>query len=408
MSYPFASRYIDQFPKRLTEQVARSVMLMSGAIIFVLTAASFLDNELFLGFEITKERTALFYIGVFGTVWALARGMIPEETTVFDPEYALRAVLDLTHYMPDHWQGRLHSFDVKREFSQLYKLKVVILLEEIAGIFLASMVLLFSAPRSSDQVIDFFREFTIHVDGLGYVCSFSEFDFKESDKQRLDRPDLRENYYSAKHGKMAASYYSFLDNYMVNPRTGQLGGHGPPTVRRQLDRPPSLSGLNLPALVTESQDSRMDGLVRARRVTGDRGQQIRVPRLPPSSTFSPMASMLLDPRHQPYEAGLDVHGTDDARGRVAFLGSLVGGGILEESTQRSENNQAQPWNHRDEAQSVVEDEEMLGESAWQTSPSKTVSRENSEVESLNRETGVLGLIQQLRQAHRDNRLGGVV
>ncbi|KAG7134518.1 Autophagy-related protein 9 like [Verticillium longisporum] len=108
MSYPFASRYIDQFPKRLVEQVARSVTFMSGAITFTLAAASFLDPELFLGFEITKDRTALFYIGVFGTIWALAR-------------------------------GRLHSFDVKQEFSELYKLKVVILAEEILGIFLASI-----------------------------------------------------------------------------------------------------------------------------------------------------------------------------------------------------------------------------------------------------------------------------
>ncbi|KAL2752251.1 hypothetical protein ACRALDRAFT_1083760 [Sodiomyces alcalophilus JCM 7366] len=413
MSYPFASRYIDQFPKRLTEQVARSVMLMSGAIIFVLTVASFLDNELFLGFEITKERTALFYIGVFGTVWALARGMIPEETTVFDPEYALKAVLDFTHYMPDHWRGRLHSFDVKQEFSQLYKLKVVILLEEIAGIFLASMVLLFSAPKSSDQIIDFFREFTIHVDGLGYVCSFAEFDFKEKvvgGKEGLDRPDPRDDYYSAKHGKMAASYFGFLENYMVNPKSSQLGGHAPDTTRKPFRPSLALSGVKSPALMTEIQDSRMGRRIRARGVIGDHGQLGGLSRLPPPlTTLSPMPSVLLDPRHQPHGVSLNAHNLYAPRGQVALPGGLTGKDILDESKsiQGGGHAQTQTQSHADEAEDVFDNEGTLGESAWQTSPSKTISRDNSEVETLGQDTGVLGLIHQLQQAQRDNRLGGV-
>ncbi|ROT42693.1 APG9-domain-containing protein [Sodiomyces alkalinus F11] len=410
MSYPFASRYIDQFPKRLTEQFARSVMLMSGAIVFVLTVASFLDNELFLGFEITKDRTALFYIGVFGTVWALARGMIPEETTVFDPEYALKAVLDFTHYMPDHWHDKLHSFDVKQEFSQLYKLKVVILLEEITGIFLASMVLLFSAPKSSDQIIDFFREFTIHVDGLGYVCSFAEFDFKQGSgagKQRLDKGDVREDYYSAKHGKMAASYYGFLENYMVNPKTSLPGGHVPPAVRQQFHPPPAFSEVNPPTLSAGIQGSGMERRPRARGVTGDRGQLARVPRSGPSMTLSPMASVLLDPHHQPHAAGIDGHTMYSARSRAAFPGGSSGRGIVEEATESRNDVQVQTQHHGDEAGGVFECEATLGESVWQTSPSKTVSRENSGIESLGQDTGVLGLIHQLQQAQRDNRLGGV-
>ncbi|KAM0285515.1 hypothetical protein ACHAQH_001465 [Verticillium albo-atrum] len=254
MSYPFASRYIDQFPKRLVEQVARSVTFMSGAITFTLAAASFLDPESFLGFEITKDRTALFYIGVFGSIWALARGMISEETTVFDPEFALKGVLDFTHHMPDHWHGRLHSFDVKQEFSELYKLKIVILAEEILGIFLASFVLIFSAPKSSDQIIDFVREFTIHVDGLGYVCSFAEFDFRKgvgNQKQPQGVDDVREDYYMTKHGKMAASYYGFLENYVINPKTGMPGGHVPPSMRQQFQPPPAFPGLNSPNLVAD-------------------------------------------------------------------------------------------------------------------------------------------------------------
>ena len=73
---------------------------------------SLIDPELFLGFEITKDRTVLFYIGLFGTILAFSRGMIPEENLVFEPEAMLTQVIEYTHYCPGHWNGKLHSDEV--------------------------------------------------------------------------------------------------------------------------------------------------------------------------------------------------------------------------------------------------------------------------------------------------------
>ncbi|PHH74732.1 hypothetical protein CDD80_2876 [Ophiocordyceps camponoti-rufipedis] len=263
MSFPFATRYIDQFPKRMTEDVARSIAFMSGAITAVLAVCTILDSELFLGFEITKDRTVLFYLGLFGGIWAMTRGIISEESTVFNPEYALRSVIEYTHYMPDHWQGRLHSFEVKQEFSELYKMKVIIFLEEIMGIITTPLLLLFSLPNCSEQIVDFFREFTVHVDGLGYVCSFAVFDFKKdggAGVQPGGGHDVREEYYSTKHGKMAASYYGFIDNYVINPRTG-IPGHMPPGMRQQFYPPPTFPSLNSPTLAADMQGSHVGRLV---------------------------------------------------------------------------------------------------------------------------------------------------
>ena len=94
MSYPFASRYLDQFPKDKTVQLSRFIAFVAGALVSVLALASFWDSELFLGFEITPGRTVLFYLGVFGTIWATARGGVPEENLVFDPEYTLKSVTE--------------------------------------------------------------------------------------------------------------------------------------------------------------------------------------------------------------------------------------------------------------------------------------------------------------------------
>lgn len=64
---------------------------------------------------------------------------------------------------------------------QLYCLKISIFIEEIFSVIFTPFVLWFSLPKCSDRIIDFFREFTVHVDGVGYVCSFAVFNFQQPD-----------------------------------------------------------------------------------------------------------------------------------------------------------------------------------------------------------------------------------
>lgn len=404
MSFPFATRYIDQFPKRMTEELARSLAFMSGAITAVLAVCTVLDSELFLGFEITKDRTVLFYLGIFGAIWAMTRGMISEETTVFNPEYALRNVIEYTRYMPDHWHGRLHSFEVKQEFSELYKMKVVIFLEEVFGIITTPLLLFFSLPKSAEQVVDFFREFTIHVDGLGYVCSFAVFDFKKGlgETPQAGYTDVREDYYSTKHGKMAASYYGFLDNYVINPKTG-IPGHLPPGNRANFRPPPVFPSLNSPSLAADMQSShthqtdltRMRGRpVNAAPYKHGKSLALPIPQL------SPMASVLLDPHHQPLVPLVETRSFHQPRRQK---GGAFGTSRIEESmTYDIERGVPQ-----DDDADVHDEGGILGESTWETSPGKGLSRDNSSTNHDEPQDGVLGLLYQLRQAQHSRR-GGMV
>lgn len=59
MSHPFASRYIDQFPRDKTIQAARFVTFISGAVISVLGVATIFDQENFLALELTSGRTTI-------------------------------------------------------------------------------------------------------------------------------------------------------------------------------------------------------------------------------------------------------------------------------------------------------------------------------------------------------------
>lgn len=388
MSYPFAKRYLDQFPSVVAERLARTVAFVAGALATVLAIATMIDPDLFLGFEITHDRTALFYLSIFAGAWAFARGVIPEDNTVFNPEYVLRQVIEYTHYEPDHWKGRLHSYEVKVDFSGLYKNKVVIFMEEIVSILIAPLILIVSLPRSSDQIVDFFREFTIHVDGLGYVCSFAVFDFKKVPKQPGTGGDVRGDYYSTKHGKMAASFYGFLDNYVINPKTG-IPGHLPPNARQQFQPPPAFPGLQSPTLGNDMATSRMGqsqlGRARSRAPGGPSqpGKTSRFGQAPP--TFSPMASILLDARHQPQIQPLGKSVSHLRKGRTAS--GVHEDGIREEDVETMRN----------EDDDVYESGNGLDQSEWQTSPAHVLGRGDSGVNEGEDEVGVLGLMYQFQR-----------
>lgn len=124
----------------------------------VLVVASIIDPDLFVHFDISHQRTTLFYIGVFGAILAVARGMVPDDRLVFEPEAIMSSVVEHTHYCPDEWRGRFHSADVHAQFSELYRLKIYIFVQELFSVLITPWVLWRSLPNSAPEIIDFFRQ----------------------------------------------------------------------------------------------------------------------------------------------------------------------------------------------------------------------------------------------------------
>lgn len=68
----------------------------------------------------------------------------------------------------------------------MFQLKITVFFTELLSVLLTPWILFFSLPACSATIIDFFREFTVHVDGIGYVCSFAVFDFQLHDNINKD------------------------------------------------------------------------------------------------------------------------------------------------------------------------------------------------------------------------------
>lgn len=236
---PFADDYLKQFPKDKQDQIARFVALVSGAFAAVLGMFSVWDSELFLGFVVTPGRTAFFWLTFFLGMFTVAHGALPDESEVHDPILHLKEVLMFTHYMPAHWKERLHSNEVRSEFSAMYQMKVLIFVEEILSLIIAPWILLRNANDRCERIVDFFRELTVHVDGIGYQCNFAVFGFKKDPNAEdpitvLKEPDgLRDDYYGLKDDKMAASMQNFMQYYShynqrQNSRRPHHGWQPPP------------------------------------------------------------------------------------------------------------------------------------------------------------------------------------
>lgn len=170
---------------------SRFIAFISGSFAAVLALMTLFDQELLLGLEITSEKTVFFYLGVFGTIMAVSRGMIPDQTEMFDPELLLRDVVECTHYMPNEWRDKLHTDEVRKQFALLFEYNVMLYALEFMSLALTPLILCLTLPNCSEKVIDFFREFTVHVDGVGYICSFAVFDFKRHGNVKVKHNSLK-------------------------------------------------------------------------------------------------------------------------------------------------------------------------------------------------------------------------
>ena len=116
----------------------------------------------------------LTIITVMGGVVAGARILIPDPNMVFCPEKTLTAVMAHIHYFPDSWKGEAHTNRVMTELGELFPYTAIYLLHELISPILTPFILFFSLRSRSGAIVDFFRNFTVDVVGVGDVCSFAQ------------------------------------------------------------------------------------------------------------------------------------------------------------------------------------------------------------------------------------------
>ncbi|XP_073284620.1 autophagy-related protein 9-like [Primulina huaijiensis] len=207
-----ASDYLKQFPSPILTIVAKFISFVSGGFAAVLIIIAFLEESLLEGHVF--GRNLFWYAAVFGTITAISRAAIVDELLVLDPQGAMSMVVQHTHYMPKRWRGKENTEAVRLEFETLFQYTGMMLLEEMASIFLTPYLLLFVVPKRVDAILQFIMEFTVDVEGVGHVCSFSLFDFKNHGNRKYGSPFDSPREQRSSQGKMEKSFLSFQIAYL--------------------------------------------------------------------------------------------------------------------------------------------------------------------------------------------------
>ncbi|XP_030637625.1 autophagy-related protein 9A [Chanos chanos] len=171
--YKASSKYMNCFMSPLLTVVAKNVAFFAGSILAVLITLTVYDED------VLAVEHVLSSITLLGVCITICRSFIPDKHMVFCPEQLLKVILAHIHYMPDHWQGNAHRYETRDEFAQLFQYKAVFILEELLSPVITPFILIFCLRRKSLEIIDFFRNFTVEVVGVGDTCSFAQMDVRQ-------------------------------------------------------------------------------------------------------------------------------------------------------------------------------------------------------------------------------------
>ena len=164
--------YIKQFESPVLTVLGNFFTIITGTFICFFVILSILDESILLYVRFL-DRTLLFYMGIATAISNLSRSFVrsPEES-VYDPNGAMKKVVECTHYMPKRWEGKCNTYEVRNEFLLMFPYKIVIFFYDLISVIITPFIL-FSLSKSSDSIISFFDKYTVD-DVSGKICSLAQ------------------------------------------------------------------------------------------------------------------------------------------------------------------------------------------------------------------------------------------
>jgi autophagy-related protein 9 len=172
-AYRPSVKYTDLFVNPIATVLARNVAFVSGSLLAVLFTLTVVQEDLLTAHNILTSITLL------GIIVTVCRIFIPNEHQTRDPKELMTEILEEIHYMPDLWKDRPHTLEVSSQFGQVFQLTIAYVVDELLSPIITPFILYFSLRNKSFDIIEFLRNFTIDVSGVGDVCSFAEMNLRK-------------------------------------------------------------------------------------------------------------------------------------------------------------------------------------------------------------------------------------
>lgn len=205
-AYLPAGKYMDLFVLPVATILARNIAFIAGSLLAVLFTLTVIQEDLLTAHNILTAITGL------GVIVTLCRIFIPNEHQTRDPKELMTEILEEIHYMPHLWKEKPHTVQVSSQFSQVFQLTITYLIDELLSPLVTPFILYFTLRNKSQDIIDFLRNFTIDVSGVGDVCSFAEMNLRKhghSEWQQNSQLARSTDYERSELGKTEISLLNF-------------------------------------------------------------------------------------------------------------------------------------------------------------------------------------------------------
>jgi autophagy-related protein 9 len=161
-----ATKYMNSFISVPLESLAKLVLFMSRAMAAVLGLLA-VYSEHVLGVEhMVTVLAALFFVGFACN--GFIRGDVPQKHTQVE---LYDHVLGHVHYVPVNHPAATPQ--ARSQIALLFGYKIGAILEELLCPFIAPYIVFRHLSLRSSDLVDFFRNCSIEIPGIGDVCSFS-------------------------------------------------------------------------------------------------------------------------------------------------------------------------------------------------------------------------------------------
>lgn len=172
-AYKPAMAYLNSFSSPSMAIGGNATLFMASAVFAVTSIISLCDDDFY------KVEHVINILAISAIIIAISGALVPDENLVWVPELLMDRIVAQIHYLPDSWAGKIHTGQVRNEFSRLFQYKFVHLLEELMSPIITPFILYFSLRHRSQKIIEFFQMFTVEVEGIGNVCSFAQMNIQQ-------------------------------------------------------------------------------------------------------------------------------------------------------------------------------------------------------------------------------------
>lgn len=204
-AYKPAMLYLSSFVSKFLVVVAQFVNFSFGAVFAVLLILTIYDED------VLNVEHVLTILTITGAVAGIARSLMPDETTsVYFVDQMMYQILAQVHYLPDAWVAHANAFLVRDEFVKLFQYRFVYFIEELLSPLVTPFVLIFWLRPRSYKFVDFLRNFTVEVQGVGDVCSFAQMDTRRHGNPRWLSRTSAKKVNQARNGKTELSLLHFV------------------------------------------------------------------------------------------------------------------------------------------------------------------------------------------------------